>query len=167
MHGNHRMKAPLATLDRYRHGGLLLLRLGLGGMFMAHGLNKLFAGPETWTQVGSAVGIFGIGEAHGFFGLLAACTETLGGALLALGLFFRFACIGLAAVMIVALTMHFNAGDDFVTWSQPAELLIVLAGLFFVGPGYHSLDNRLQSRQVAPKHDRSRRGPRQQRPLPA
>ena len=35
-------------LDRYRDLGLLVMRVGLGLSFMAHGWPKLVGGPETW-----------------------------------------------------------------------------------------------------------------------
>ncbi len=38
----------LRSLDKYRDVGLLILRVGIGIMFMGHGLPKLIAGPEKW-----------------------------------------------------------------------------------------------------------------------
>lgn len=36
----------LRSLDKYRDVGLLILRVGIGLMFMIHGFPKLFGGPE-------------------------------------------------------------------------------------------------------------------------
>jgi putative oxidoreductase len=36
----------LHKLDRYRDAGLLVLRIGIGVMFMLHGFPKVMGGPE-------------------------------------------------------------------------------------------------------------------------
>ena len=38
----------LRFLDKYRDIGLLFLRIGIGVMFIMHGLPKLIGGPEKW-----------------------------------------------------------------------------------------------------------------------
>jgi len=78
---------------------------------------------------------------------LVAFGETIGGALLVLGLFTRLGALGLAAIMVGALS---TAHIDVVTgvFSNPAGLLnekafnflIAVLTLMAFGPGFFSLD---------------------------
>jgi len=120
--------------------GLLLLRLGLGAAFVAHGVPKLLGGPETWQALGSAMTNLGIHFAPAVWGLAAACSEAGGGLLLALGLLFRPACIAMLATMLVALAMHFGKGDPFLVYSHALEDAVVFLALLLTGPGWLSLD---------------------------
>src|SRR5688572_3841737 len=99
----------LTGLTKYRESGLLLLRVGLGVAFMCHGFPKLMGGPDTWSGLGSRVGL----PLPVVFGFIAAVSETLGGLLLILGLYFRVACIMLAATMAGALIYHLRDDDGF------------------------------------------------------
>lgn len=36
----------LTSLNKHRHIGLLILRIGIGCMFLFHGAPKMFGGPE-------------------------------------------------------------------------------------------------------------------------
>jgi len=121
------------------HAGLLVLRLGIGGLFMVHGIMKLAAGPDTWSGVGGAMQVFGIASGAQAWGLAAALVETLGGLGLVLGLFVRPCAALLTIVMIVALAMHLNAGDGFGTWSHPAETGTACLALLIAGAGRMSL----------------------------
>src|SRR5210317_1506175 len=85
--------------------GLLILRVGIGVMFILHGIPKLMGGPEGWEGLAQ----FGLPFLpEGFmsiaFGFAAMATELVGGLLLALGKFHRIVCVSLAGVMLVALT---------------------------------------------------------------
>lgn len=122
-------------LGRYRDFGLLVLRLGVGVMFLFHGWPKLVGGPDKWTALGGAVGYFGIHFIPMFWGLMAAISEFFGGVCLILGVAFRPACLLLAGTMAVAATMHFGRGDSLQTASHAIELGCVFFGLLFVGPG--------------------------------
>jgi len=125
--------------DTSRDLGLLLLRVGIGGIFMAHGWPKLLGGPKTWEQLGKAMSHFGIDFAPTFFGFMATAAELFGGLLIALGVLFRSSLVLLIATMVVALWMHLAKGDDFVAWSNSAKALVVFAALFLTGPGRHRL----------------------------
>jgi len=85
--------APLTNLSRYKDFGLLILRIGLGIMFIYHGYPKLMGGPVRWERLGSAMGAVGIRFVPVFWGFLSAVTETFGGLLVIAGLFFRPVCI--------------------------------------------------------------------------
>lgn len=123
--------------------GLLILRIGIGVSFFFHGLPKLSGGVETWTGLGSTMAFFGITFAPAFWGFMAAFAETVGGILFATGLLFRPATLLLTSTMIVALTMHINNGDPFLTYSHALESLILFAAMFVSGPGKYALSIKI------------------------
>lgn len=135
----------LRSLDKYRDLGLLILRIGIGIMFMGHGLPKLLAGPEKWTMLGQAMNALGIGFAPATWGFMAAAAEFFGGLLLVLGFFTRPACFFLLCTMVVASYMHISKGDSFVRYSHAVESGILFLSLFFIGPGRYSLDDKIAS----------------------
>lgn len=124
--------------------GLLVLRLGLGGMFIvAHGLPKLMGGPERWKAVGGAMANLGITFAPTAWGFAAAMAEFGGGILLVLGLFTRFASVAMAFTMLVATVQYFAKGSTLLQASHSIEVGIALVALALMGAGAHSLDRRL------------------------
>lgn len=92
------------SLEKHRDVGLLILRIGVGlGFFFYHGWEKLTGGPERWANVGGVMSRIGIDFGHTFFGFMAAISESLGGVLLAMGLFYQ-----------TGLSFHgFYYGDGF------------------------------------------------------
>jgi putative oxidoreductase len=126
-------------LDRYRDAGLLLLRIGFGLAFLVHGIPKIIGGPEKWAALGGAMATLGVTAAPTLWGLMAALSETVGGLLLMLGLFFRPACLSLAVTMAVALNMHVTKGDPFPVYSHALEDGIVFLSLMLIGPGKYAL----------------------------
>ena len=132
--------APFASLGKHADLGLLLLRVGMGSMFVVHGLPKLTGGTERWTELGASMSHFGIDFAPTFWGLMAALSETIGGVLLAVGLWTRPACMVLAFTMLVAMVHHLAKGDGIRGASHAIEALSVFLALVLVGPGRHSID---------------------------
>lgn len=132
---------------KLRNIGLLILRVGLGIMFMLHGYPKVFGGPEMWTNVGSAMQLIGIDFAPMFFGFMAGITEFFGGLFLMLGLFFTPSLIFLIIVMVVATATHIASGDPFTTYSHSIELAIVFMSLLLIRPGEYNLDKKLNKRR--------------------
>lgn len=131
----------------YRNVGLLILRVGLGIMFILHGYPKVFGGPEEWKEIGQVMQYFGIETAPMFFGFMAGIAEFFGGIFLLLGLYFTPSLILLITVMFVAAVSHIQGGDNFSQISHAIELGIVFFSLLFIGPGKLSLDNRLNKRR--------------------
>ncbi|MFE7034314.1 DoxX family protein [Streptomyces sp. NPDC057621] len=135
----------MTCFDR-RDLGLLLLRLGTGGVLAAHGAQKLFG----WFGGGglSGTGEFmeSVGYAPGRASAAAAgLAETGGGTLLALGLATPAAGAAAAGAMAGAAALH--APNGFFAQSggyeHAASLGLTAAGLAVAGPGRISLDHAL------------------------
>ncbi|MBI5025786.1 MAG: DoxX family protein [Nitrospirae bacterium] len=132
----------LKALTKYTDIGLLILRVGIGIMFLYHGAPKLFGGPEKWEKLGMAMKYVGIDFAPVFWGFMAAFSEFFGGICIILGLFFRPACILLTITMAVAAAMHLGKGEGLKVASHAIEDGIVFLSLIFIGPGKYSIDKR-------------------------
>jgi putative oxidoreductase len=127
--------------------GLLVLRLLIGGLFVAHGTTK-------FTQ---RFGGFGLDNATGAFAqfgyrparahaVAAGTTELAAGAALALGLGTPLAAAAIVAVMLNAIaTAHLGKGLWYWNdgWEYQLTLLVVAAALAFTGGGEASLDAAL------------------------
>lgn len=138
--------ASLTKQDELINIGLLVLRIGLGIMFIFHGYPKMFGGPDTWVEVGSAMQHLGINFAPMFFGFMAGVTEFFGGIFLLLGVFFTPSIVLLFIVMIVATIKSVGAGEGFSYYSHSIEMAIVFVSLIFIGPGTYSLDQKLKQK---------------------
>ncbi|MFI8205273.1 DoxX family protein [Streptomyces sp. NPDC085937] len=135
----------MTCYDR-RDLGLLLLRLGTGGVLTAHGSQKLFG----WFGGGGIAGtgqfMDSIGYAPGKVSATAAgLAETGGGLLLALGLATPAAGAAAAGAMAGAAAVHapngfFNQEGGF---EYAASLGLTAAGLAVTGAGRLSLDHLL------------------------
>jgi putative oxidoreductase len=122
-----------------KDAGLLLLRLGIGVMFIYHGWPKLMGGTETWHGLGQAMGNLGIAFAPTFWGFMAAAAEFFGGIALIVGAPFRFFCAIAAFDMFVAALFHLKAGQGLGQASHAIELMIVFVSLLVMGAGRYSL----------------------------
>ncbi len=141
------MRYALTLLDtKYQDLGLLLLRAGLGVMFIIfHGGPKLAGGPDQWEGIGARAGFESLPVLWGF---LAAFAESFGAFFLLIGLFTRFALLFLIATMVMAATYHLGNNDGWSGASRAIEMGIVFVGLFFVGPGRFSLDAWMRSERA-------------------
>jgi putative oxidoreductase len=126
--------------------GLLLMRVAIGGIFFAHGTQKLFGWWGGGGLKGTAAWLQGMGfHAPDVMSLLVALGES-GGILFALGLLTPFAALGMASAMVVAIAaVHWPKGF----WSTNGgyefnlALLSVAVGVAATGPGRFSLDRAL------------------------
>lgn len=134
--------AYLSKISSYKNLGLLIGRIGLGGMMMMHGIPKLMGGPKLWAAVGQSMHNFGVDFLPAFWGFMAASAEGLGGLLIVLGLFFRPAAILIMITLIVAATHHFSSGDGWMGASHAIETGLAFYVLLFVGPGKYSVDKK-------------------------
>lgn len=114
---------------------MLVVRVGVGVMFILFGWGKVAGGPEKWQQVGGAMGSLGVTFWPTFWGFCAAMAEFGGGLLLILGLLFRPASALMLFTMIVAATMLIRGGAPMTKWAHAADMAIVFAGLLLAGPG--------------------------------
>ncbi len=123
--------------------GLLILRLMLGGVFLAHGAQKLFGafggpGPEGFEQALQKMGF----QQSNVLALVTGGTELGAGALLVLGLFTPLAAAGVVGVMVNAVFLNLQSGFFAPSGVEfPATLGAVALGLMFAGPGRVALDN--------------------------
>ena len=122
------------------NAGLLVLRIGIGIIFIFHGFPKLMGGVETWTQLGSTMSVMGITFAPVFWGFMAAATEVGGGLFIIFGLLHRLVALMLIFTMVVALLVHVSAGDPFAVYSNALKALVVFVAFAISGPGVYSLD---------------------------
>ncbi len=122
---------------------VLILRLGIGAMFMVHGFSKISGGPATWMRLGQTVANMGIYFYPQWWGFIAAFAEFGGGFLMLSGLFFRPATFMMIIQMTVAFVKHKTSGDSIETASHAIELWFVCLFLFMIGPGKFSIDSKI------------------------
>jgi putative oxidoreductase len=135
-HAPESQRIAVPRSSRFRDLGLLILRIGIGAMFVGHGLPKMVGGPTRWAELGEAVANLGVHVGPpAVWGFLAAISELLGGILLATGVLFRPACLFLLSTMCVATITHVSKGDDFDQTSHAAEMAVLFLSLLLIGPG--------------------------------
>lgn len=102
--------------DKRTDIGLLILRVSLGIIFIAHGFLKVFTfGIERAIAVFEAHTVWHINMIPGWFAPPAAVIEWVGGILLILGIKTRLVTPFLAAVAFGAGTVHFENGWNYTS----------------------------------------------------
>ncbi|OLB49783.1 MAG: hypothetical protein AUI08_07050 [Gemmatimonadetes bacterium 13_2_20CM_2_65_7] len=119
------------------HVALLLLRIGLGSVFIVHGTHK----QRLWKAQPSAQMPAGMLNTLRFLSI----AEPAGGLGLLFGFLTRYAAIGLALVMLGALRflitkVHRKFTGDAAGWEFEYMLLIVAIALALLGGGKYALD---------------------------
>jgi putative oxidoreductase len=127
-------------MDRSQDYGALVLRLALGTMFLTHAGLKYFV----FTMPGS-VQFF---QSVGLPGALAYFTvagEVVGGTLILLGAYGRWASAALIPVLLGALWVHAGNGWVFTApnggWEYPAFLAAAALAHVLIGDGAYALVN--------------------------
>ncbi|WP_168702419.1 DoxX family protein [Gordonia paraffinivorans] len=138
-------KARRGTLDL----GLLVLRVGLGVVVGAHGLQKLFGlwnGPRLSGFEQMLVdGGFNADYAQAL-AIVGALSETVGGLMVILGLLTPIGASAILGTMLVAAAYRVSAagGFEFFASAQGVEyelfLAVAAAAVILTGPGLYSLD---------------------------
>jgi putative oxidoreductase len=135
------------------NAGLLALRAGIGGVLVAHGVQKLFGWLGGHGLTGTAAAFEEMGFRPGRQSALAAgLGETGGGVLIALGLATPAAGAAATGTMISATAVHAPSGF-FATgggYEYPALLGVSAAAVALMGPGDWSLDALLGHRLNRP-----------------
>jgi putative oxidoreductase len=128
-----------------------ILRIALGGVLIPHGMQKLFGAFGGMGLTGNAALFDRLGYHPGmFWGTLVGCTEFIGGILLVIGLFTRFAAAAVVIFMIMAI--HFTSAKGFF-WSAGGmeyPILIGAVALYFLirGAGPWSVDHKVLQREL-------------------
>lgn len=135
--------------EKFRDYGLLLLRIGIGLMFVAiYGYSKITGGVERWEMLGKTFNnILGVSFIPAFWGFMAAISEFGGGICLIAGVLLRPACALMLFTMLVAVTSHIRGGHDFSDVALALVLGIVFLSLIFTGPGRFTLPKLFFSRK--------------------
>ena len=134
-----------------KHWGPTFLRLSMGGVFIAHGAQKLFGvwgGPGL---TGTADFFTALGLPAPFLlAVIVALVETAGGALLVVGAYTLWVAIALIIEMGVAIWKVHFAGGFFINWTLTPGvghgyefnlvLITALLCLIFTGAGALSVD---------------------------
>ena len=126
----------------------LVLRIGLGAMFLSHGLLKIFV----YTLPG-AVGFFEQVGFPGWTAYLVTYAEIGAGVLLLAGLAVRSVSIGMLPVLLGALYVHFGNGWVFSNanggWEYPAFLTLAAIVQALLGPGKYAVRFASRTQPVA------------------
>lgn len=128
----------MQSLEKLKPLALLLLRVGLGVVFVYHGYPKLF------THTHEMMGAFQKMGFPAYFVYIAGVLEFFGGIVLILGLFTRIAALLLAGEMVIAiLKVHLPQGaiTDVKNYEHPMALAVACFALATIGAGMISLDH--------------------------
>ena len=127
-------------LAKYRETGLLIMRVGLGVLFIVLTGPVLLGGPSRWSNFGSAIRNLGVHTHYQFWGFFGALLGCLGGMLMIFGLFFRPGVLLVLIITFVHLLGVWHGVGALRENLAAVELAVMLLGLLFVGPGKYSVD---------------------------
>jgi putative oxidoreductase len=130
----------LRYLDRLQPLALVVMRLTLGVIMVAHGYHKVFGGLQHHAQFVASLGL------PAWLGYVSAFAEFLGGILVLVGFFTRAAAFVLLVDLLVAIwKVHWHNG---LTGDHGYEFPLAVAALAFVliffGSGAISFDHVLR-----------------------
>jgi putative oxidoreductase len=133
----------LPYLDRLQPLALLLMRLALGAIMVAHGYHKVFGGLNHFAHMVGGMGL------PAWLGYVSALTELLGGLLLLVGFFTRPAAFAVCINLCVAIwKVHLHNGligsPDHPGYEFPLAAATLAFALIFFGGGPISIDHVLR-----------------------
>ncbi len=124
--------------------GLLVIRVVIGVLFVAHGAQKLFGWFGGYGPKGTGGWMESVGIKPGvLMAVLAGLAELLGGALFAVGLFTPLAAILIAVTMLGAIAKVHGKNGLWATangYEYNVVLIAAAIGIALTGAGDYSLD---------------------------
>lgn len=112
---------------------MLLIRLALAAVFIAHGWSKI-------QDMAGTIGGFGTFGLAPFWAYLVAWVELLGGIAMLLGIFTKWAGWLLAIVMAAAIYFVKGSAGFLGGYEYELVLLLVALGVSFAGPGAYTIN---------------------------
>jgi putative oxidoreductase len=133
----------LRYLDRLQPLALLVMRLALGVIMVAHGYSKVFGGLHRFAQM---VGNMGMPS---WLGYVAAFTEFLGGLFVLFGFFTRPAAFAICIDLSVAISkVHWHNGligsPEHTGYEFPLAAAALAFALILFGGGPIAIDHILR-----------------------
>jgi putative oxidoreductase len=133
----------LHYLDRLQPLALLLMRLALGAIMVAHGYHKVFGGLQHHAQMVASLGL------PAWLGYVSAFTEFFGGLLILVGLFTRVAALGVCLDLFVAIwKVHLHNGligsPDRPGYEFALAAFALAFAIIFFGGGPIAIDHILR-----------------------
>lgn len=130
-------------LDRLQPLALLVMRLALGVIMVAHGYHKVFGGLHHHAQSVAGLGL------PAWLGYVSAFTEFLGGLLVLSGFFTRAAAFAICINLSVAIwKVHLHNGlvgsPDHAGYEFPLAAAALAFALIFFGGGAIAIDHVLR-----------------------
>lgn len=125
----------MTNSNRYNLG-LLLLRMGFGGLMLSHGIPKLLKIISGDFSFGDPIGI---GEPATL--VLAVLGEVLFPVLVIIGLKTRLSALPVIATMAVAVFIV-HAADPFGAKEMAILYLVAFTAIAILGPGRYSVDKK-------------------------
>lgn len=124
-------------LDRLQPLALLVLRLVLGAIMIAHGYSKVFGGLSHTVQMVNNLGL------PGWLGYFSAVAEFFGGIAVIAGLLTRLAALGIVIDLSVAIAkVHWKNGfTGNGNYQFPLALAAMAFALIFFGAGPIAFDS--------------------------
>jgi putative oxidoreductase len=133
------MEASVMTDDQLRSYGVLLLRLALGTMFIAHSVIYMLL---TLTLDGTAEFFVSIGL-PAWLAYTTFFAEAVGGIFLILGIQVRWVALALSPILIGATWAHSGNGWLFAStdggWEYPLYLFVLCIAQAMLGDGAYAL----------------------------
>ncbi len=125
--------------NKLRYYGVLLLRIALGTMFIAHSVIYM---TMTLTLAGT-VDFFASLGLPPWFAYATILAEALGGLLLILGVQTRWVALALSPILLGAIWVHSGNGWLFASrnggWEYPLYLFVLCIAQAMLGDGAHAL----------------------------